>query len=490
MLAYIIKSNKIINNIFIPKYYDPKLRSELDALTNTHDLFLLGNLIDSGEVLVQVGHEIGKMAYGTGNIPFVRTSDITNWEIKAVPKQGISEEIFKYYAEKEDVCAGDILLVKDGTYLIGTNCIINSMDIPMVFQSHILKIRVSSIENINPYLLFLAINNPLVQRQIRNIQFTSDIIDTIGSRYRELIIPIPKDRERKALLTKRIKEALDTRVKYKAAVKQMPLLIEQILDTENTDVFQQFFERSVEEILSLLVQDTITLEFGDFSAFKINSGNIKNNIFLPKYYDPSISSILEKLAGNCTLMSIQELVDAGVIMLSSGDEIGKMAYGTGEIPFVRTSDFSNWEIKSDTKQGVSEEIYQKYAEKEDVQAEDILLVRDGTYLIGTSCMITSADTKMLFCGGLIKIRVLKPEVIDPYGLLGLLNSYIVKRQIRTKQFTRDVIDTIGQRFRELIIPIPKNEAVKEEVSSRIRSIIHNRIDARDSILQLSKEITA
>ena len=490
MLAYKIKSSKIINHVFIPKYYDPELKSELAALSTTHHLFLLGDLIDSGEVSIQTGHEIGKMAYGTGNIPFVRTSDITNWEIKAVPKQGISDEIFQYYAEKEDVRAGDILLVKDGTYLIGTNCIINSMDIPMVFQSHILKIRVTSQERINPYLLFLAINNPLVQRQIRNIQFTADIIDTIGNRYRELIIPIPKDSERKNILTAKIKEALETRVKYKAAVKQMPLLIEQILDTEDTDVFQHFFDRSVEEILSLLVQDTITLEFGDFSAFMINCGNIKNNILLPKYYDPSIVSVLEKLSRNCTLMSIQELVDNGVIMLSSGDEIGKMCYGTGDIPFVRTSDFSNWEIKADTKQGVSEEIYLQYAEKEDVKAKDILLVRDGTYLVGTSCMITSADVKMLFCGGLIKIRVLNTEVIDPYGLLGLLNSYIVKRQIRTKQFTRDVIDTIGQRFKEVIIPIPKSTTIKREISSRVQSIIHNRIDARDSILNLSKEITA
>ena len=28
----------------------------------------------------------------------------------------------------------------------------------------------------------------------------------------------------------------------------------------------------------------------------------------------------------------------GAVQLSTGDEIGKMAYGTGEIPFVRTSD--------------------------------------------------------------------------------------------------------------------------------------------------------
>lgn len=140
MLAYKINRKHIKNRIFIPKYYDPDLYAQITALIETHDLHNLGDLIDSGVIAVQTGHEIGKMAYGTGNIPFVRTSDITNWEIKTIPKQGVSEDIYQLYAEKEDVKAGDILMDRDGTYLIGTNCIITPLDIPMVFQSHILNL--------------------------------------------------------------------------------------------------------------------------------------------------------------------------------------------------------------------------------------------------------------------------------------------------------------------------------------------------------------
>ena len=489
MLAYKLSSREIRNDIFIPKYYDPELKAELQKLSNTHTLYVLGELIDNQTISVKTGHEIGKMAYGTGNIPFVRTSDITNWEIKTIPKQGISEEIYQLYAEKEDVCAGDILLVRDGTYLIGTNCIITEMDIPMVFQSHILKFRVIKPGVLNPYLLFLAFNNPLVQRQIRNMQFTADIIDTIGNRFREIIIPIPKDAMRCDELSKAIQSALDLRIKYKAAIKQMPLLIEKVLDTNSSQAFEDFYAKPIGDILSELIQDTTTLEFGSFSAYKISSSRIINNIYLPKYYDPSITDELSNLRTHCDLKTVQELIDTGLISLSTGDEIGKMAYGTGNIPFVRTSDFSNWEIKADTKQGVSEEIYKQYAEKEDVQPLDILIVRDGTYLVGTSCIITESDQKMLYCGGLIKIRVKDDAVLDSYLLLGLLNSYIVKRQIRTKQFTRDVIDTMGQRFKEITIPIPQSEEIRHEISRRVKDIIDNRVDARDSIADLSLEIT-
>lgn len=197
---------------------------------------------------------------------------------------------------------------------------------------------------------------------------------------------------------------------------------------------------------------------------------------------------LEQLKKTCDLKSVGELIDDGEIELSSGDEIGKMAYGTGNIPFVRTSDFSNWEIKANTKQGVSEEIYSQYAEKEDVQEGDILIVRDGTYLVGTSCIISDEDTKMLYCGGLIKIRIKENSNFNEFLLLGLLNSYIVKRQIRTKQFTRDVIDTLGRRFNEVVIPIPRSVKVRSEITNRIKGIINERISAREKISTLAEMI--
>lgn len=488
MLSYLLNYNDVNDGIFIPKYYDPDLNKSIELLEESHTLYCLGDLIDKGVVSVQTGHELGKMAYGTGSIPFVRTSDISNWEIKTIPKQGVSEEIYLQYAHKEDVKAGDILMVKDGTYLIGTNCMITSLDIPMVFQSHILKFRVIDQDTINPYLFFLCLNSPLVQKQIRNIQFTADIIDTIGSRYRKLILPIPKDIQKCENLSSRMAKAMEDRVRNKAAIKQMPVLIEKVLDSNSILAFEDFFAKPISEVTNSLVQDTTSLEFGGFSAFMMSSHKVMGNIYLPKYYDPKMRQDLLDLSDNCVLKTIQELIEEQTIAMSTGDEIGKMAYGTGDIPFVRTSDFSNWEIKADTKQGVSEKIYRQYAEKEDVRAGDILIVRDGTYLVGTSCMITNKDEKMLFCGGLIKIRVINSEMLDSFLLLGLLNSYIVKRQIRTKQFTRDVIDTLGQRIKEVIIPIPKSDEIRNQISQRISSIIQNRIEAREVVSNLSNEI--
>lgn len=81
------------------------------------------------------------------------------------------------------------------------------------------------------------------------------------------------------------------------------------------------------------------------------------------------------------------------------------------------------------------------------------------------------------------------DLLDEYLMLGLLNSYIVKRQIRTKQFTRDVIDTLGQRLKEVIIPIPNTPELRSAISIEIKKIVRNRISARDTILLLASELT-
>ncbi len=60
----------------------------------------------------------------------------------------------------------------------------------------------------------------------------------------------------------------------------------------------------------------------------------------------------------------------------------------------------------------------------------------------------------------------KKEKLSLNLLLALLNSQIVKRQLRSKQFTRDIIDTLGKRLFEIIIPIPKDKTLSNRICRR------------------------
>ncbi|MFW9779456.1 MAG: N-6 DNA methylase [Candidatus Heimdallarchaeota archaeon] len=226
-------------------------------------------------------------------------------------------------------------------------------------------------------------------------------------------------------------------------------------------------------------------------GFSFPSTSLRNNILIPEYYNPEIDTELSELerTGDYQLFTIERLVQEGIIEIRRGHEIGSKFYGTGSIPFVRTSDLINWEINIDPKKQVSEEIYLQYKQKQDIREGDILFVSDGTFLIGKSAMITKRDTKIIIQSHLKKIRVIERNFLDEYILLWALNTEIVQKQVKSKTFVQSTISTLGERMFELILPVPKALQRREELSREIRTIIEQKMKLRSRIrasLDISK----
>ena len=227
----------------------------------------------------------------------------------------------------------------------------------------------------------------------------------------------------------------------------------------------------------------------DHLGFVINESEIINNVYLPKYYNPEIEKKLKSLSNTHDLVSVKQLVDDKTISISTGSEVKKENYGSGVIPFVRTSDIANWEIKIDPKQGLSRGIYERYKKRQDVRADDILMVRDGTYLVGTCALITEGEEEFVYQSHIYKIRVNDKNKIHPYLLIAILSCPIVKMQIFSKRFTQDIIDTLGERIYELILPIPKDEKLRNNIIEKVTSVVklkqNAKIRSREAMLEVA-----
>lgn len=216
-------------------------------------------------------------------------------------------------------------------------------------------------------------------------------------------------------------------------------------------------------------------------GFVISEDQLVESVLAPRYYDPRVARGIAALRKTHDLLSFGELIERGVVELSTGDEIGKLSYGTGDIPFVRTSDLSNWEIKVDPKHGVSREVFERFRKKQDVRPGDILMVRDGTYLIGTCAIVTEHDKELLYQSHIYKIRVLANDLgLTPHLLLAVLSSEVVQEQIRAKRFTQDIIDSLGDRIAELVLPIWKDPAMRRKVTILVRKSVDTRAAAREA----------
>ncbi len=231
-----------------------------------------------------------------------------------------------------------------------------------------------------------------------------------------------------------------------------------------------------------------TLTEPDHLGFGIKSESLRKNILIPKYYDPELWGAVKRLEATHEILRLSHLVNIDAVSLSTGIEVGKMAYGTGPVPFIRTSDISNWELKADPKHGVSVALYEELRGQTDVREGDILMVRDGTYLIGTCAVVSKLDEEMLYQSHLIKIRVTKPNVIDPWLLFAALNSPIVKRQIRAMRFTQDIIDTLGGRLVEIAIPLPRDLTTRRRIADQTREAVVIRAELRERTRRLALEV--
>ncbi len=184
------------------------------------------------------------------------------------------------------------------------------------------------------------------------------------------------------------------------------------------------------------------------------------------------------------LVSIGELINNNVISFINGQGVKKKYYGTGDIPYIRTSDISNWELKIDYLHSVSKEIYEKF--KQDLKVNDILFVKDGGRLIGTTCILSEKnDVECLIQSHFQILRCKNTKKLHPHLLLYLLNKPIVKKQVDANIVIQSTIPTIGERTKNIIIPIPKNISVRNEIIKNVKNILEGRASLRKNIEKMT-----
>ena len=176
----------------VPRYYvrDHEFTEAERGFIDGAELATIGELIERGVLSVRKGHEVGSHAYGSGDVPFVRTSDVNNLEISTDPTNAVSDEVYQEYRPQQDLKRGDILMVVDGRYRIGTTAILSENNYRCVVQSHLRIISIRRKDKLAPYELLYALNIPSVRIRIRDLVFVQSTLGTLGSRLLELELPL------------------------------------------------------------------------------------------------------------------------------------------------------------------------------------------------------------------------------------------------------------------------------------------------------------
>ena len=206
------KDSLLKNNNWIPKLYFPEYATTLAEIENKWETRPLFG--EKGVATMFKGDEVGSSNYSKyldkndDDVPFIRTSDIYNWQVDQNPDFFIPIEIFDELEQR--ILENDILFTKDGR--IGKTAFVTSED-KLIASSGVSIIRATDID---PFYLFLALtSNSVGQFQaIQHTVYASTIPHLRESKIKNFRIPILSN-ERIEELSKMTKKAMELKDKRK-----------------------------------------------------------------------------------------------------------------------------------------------------------------------------------------------------------------------------------------------------------------------------------
>lgn len=217
------------SNIWSTNYYDRLYVKTANSLEKYNAAILLKEVAD-----IDKGDEVGSENYNEfiqrnpNDRPFIRTSDIVNWEVDLYPDYYISEN--NLVGIDQNVRANDVVFTKDGK--IGSVGLITEVD-NVVLSSGISILRVKDSakkEGITPEYLFTALSIPEIGRYaaIRRTVVASTIPHLREERLKDIEIPMI-DLGLMEKITELIKEAFALKSQRKIFLKK------------NEQVFEKYF---------------------------------------------------------------------------------------------------------------------------------------------------------------------------------------------------------------------------------------------------------
>ena len=156
-------------NLWTPAYSYPLYVKTIKNIKKKWSTVLLGKI-----ATIKKGNEVGSNNYNKyldkkdNDVPFIRTSDLVNYEVDQFPDFYIPKEIYRDL--NQDVEVGDILFTKDGK--VGMSAMITENDISIIASGIVrLRLKVEAKQyNLTPEYLFIVLSFPESSSQCNSIE--------------------------------------------------------------------------------------------------------------------------------------------------------------------------------------------------------------------------------------------------------------------------------------------------------------------------------
>ena len=187
--------------VLVPRYFDSRWDtaiSEFTAANQTAEVSL-GKLAEEKVIQITGGHGSPSNDQRTGDIPYVKVSDIRSLRVNVNPTNLVSRKIAESFwgGPSSGLQGWDLITPNRASSNIGEFAILLPGEEQIVITKEVFVIRVigGAADGWDPFYLFWALCLKAVRRQWQRVTLMQTNREDCGNRYLEVLLPAPKSRE-------------------------------------------------------------------------------------------------------------------------------------------------------------------------------------------------------------------------------------------------------------------------------------------------------
>ena len=215
------------------------------------------------------------------------------------------------------------------------------------------------------------------------------------------------------------------------------------------------------------------------------------------YHRKALELVAQTL--NAELISLEQLVKEGSITVRFGHgSPSSRFHGIGTIPYVKVIHLKNWRINEDPNYCIPEETargfwgfnLRKSPDDRRVHAWDLLTPTRASKNIGHFAMVLPWQTQIVLTKEIMVLRVNSENKrkITPFLLLGLFSLKQVIHQYDSLVLMQTNREDLGDRWKEVFIPIPKNDEKRDEIENAVKGYFDGLVTAREKVSNISRAL--
>lgn len=186
--------------VLVPRYFDERWNREIVGMEKAHDVRMvsLGDLIAQDVITVSSGHGSPSNDQRTGDIPYVKVSDIRSLRVNVNPTNLVSRKIAETFwgGTTSGLAAWDLVTPNRASANIGEFAVILPEEEQVVLTKEVFVVRVVGGRDLgwSEFYLLWAFCLKAVRRQWQRVTLMQTNREDVGERYREVRIPVPKSK--------------------------------------------------------------------------------------------------------------------------------------------------------------------------------------------------------------------------------------------------------------------------------------------------------